>query len=190
MLEQVKSSIKLEEAKQAINFPGFKSDALLQVALVEPADLNHSEITPNEREKFTITYRRLAFLGDALFDAVLADYLFGVNENLTKKDLDGYRQKVAALESMTEFAIYLGLPRFASSWNNPHRQYPKKEPRVWGEMFEAVVGVVFIDSGHDFSKLSDWIIDRFLLLEIGSRIGDPRYDEEYEPGNLEDDWIY
>jgi ribonuclease III len=191
MLKKVKFDIKLAEAKQAINFSGFSSDALLRIALVEPADLNHPEITLDEREKFKIAYRRLAFLGDALFDAVLADYLFSVNETLTKQDLDGYRQDVASLESMTEFAIDLGLPRFASSWNNPYHKRPKEEPRIWGEMFEAVVGVVFIDSGRDFSKFSEWIIDRFLLLEIGSKVGDRRYDEEYGPGNLEgDDFWY
>jgi ribonuclease III len=64
----------------------------------------------------------------------------------------------------------------ASSWDKPNRKATEEEPRRWAEMFEAVVGVVFIDSGRDFLKLSTWLYDHFIRNEIGAEVGDPDYD--------------
>jgi dsRNA-specific ribonuclease len=146
--------IKLQEAKQAISIPSFKRDDLLTIALTDPSDLNHTKIPKPEREHLESVYRRLAFLGDALFDSVLADYLLSINQDLTKKNFDDWRQEIASKESLTEFAIDLGLPNFSSSWNKRNQRKPIEEPRRWAEMFEAVVGVVFLDGDRDFIKLS------------------------------------
>jgi len=172
----MKFDIKLQEAKQAIAISDFKRDDILTIALTDPSDLNHPEISKAEREHLESVYRRLAFFGDALFDSVLADYLFNINHDLTKKDLDDWRQEIASKESFTEFAIDLGLPKYSSSWNKPNRKPPEEEPRLWAEMFEAVVGVIFIDRSRDFLKLSTWLGDRFIRNAIGAYVGDPDYD--------------
>lgn len=172
----MKFDVKLQEAKKAIAFSDFKRDDLLVIALTEPADLNRPEISKPERERLERSYRRLAFLGDTLIDAVLADYLFHINEGLNKEEFDDWRQDVASKDSLTEFAIELGLPKFSSSRNRKNRRPPEKEPRVWGEMFEAVVGVIYIDRNRDFLKLSKWLADRFIRIAIGSEVGDPDYE--------------
>ncbi|NJN20638.1 MAG: hypothetical protein HC812_04850 [Leptolyngbya sp. RL_3_1] len=172
----VKIEIKLQEAKQAIAIANFKRDDLLMIALTEPADLNHPEILKTKQARLEKSYRRLAFLGDALFDAVLTDYLFTVNQDLTQQDLDDWRQDIAGKESLTAFAIDLGLPDFSSSWNRKNRKPPESEPRVWGEMFEAVTGVIFIDRDRNFLKLSTWLTERFISPAIGFEAGDPDYD--------------
>lgn len=172
----MKFNIKLQEAKQAIAIPSFKRDDLLTIALTDPSDLNHSEISKPEREHLESIYRRLAFLGDALFDSVLADYLLGINQDLTKKNFDDCRQKIASKESLTEFAIDLGLPKFSSSWNKKNQRTPTEEPRRWAEMFEVVVGVVFLDCDRDFLKLSMWLCNHFIRNAIGGYVGDPDYD--------------
>jgi dsRNA-specific ribonuclease len=86
------------------------------------------------------------------------------------------RQEIASKESLTEFAIDLGLPKFSSSWNKKNQKRPTEEPRRWAEMFEAVVGVIFIDRNRDFPKLSTWLGDRFIRNAIGAYVGDPDYD--------------
>jgi ribonuclease III len=123
-------NIKLREAKEVINILTFKRDDLLSIALIDLSTLNHPGISSDEREGYTKQYRRLAILGDALFDAVLIDYLFEVNSELTKEDIDNWRKKVASRESLTEFAVKLGLPKFSSSWNNKNRKPPTEEPAI------------------------------------------------------------
>jgi dsRNA-specific ribonuclease len=186
--------IKLQEAKQAIAISDFKRNDLLMIALTDPSDLNHPKISKAERAHLESIYRRLAFFGDALFDSVLADYLLNINQDLTKKDLDDWRQDIASKESLTEFAIELGLPKYSSSWNKQNRKPPEEEPRRWAEMFEAVVGVIFIDSGRDFPKLSTWLGNRFIRNAIGAYVGDPGYETTVTTADylgmigLEDSW--
>ena len=66
-------SIKFEEAKCAIAFPNFHSDTLLEVALTDPCTLNEMDLPRAEQDRIKCKYRTLAFIGDALIDAVLAD---------------------------------------------------------------------------------------------------------------------
>ncbi len=177
----MESNVKLQDAKKAIGIPDFKRDDLLEIALTKPSDLdrqypsNHN----NERDRRSKIYRRLAFLGDALLDSVLADYLFNIHKNyvgmdsLTKEEFDYCRQEILSKHSLTEFAIDLGLPKFSSSWCRKNGKSPQQEPRVWAEMFEALVGVIFIDQDKDFLQLSSWLVDNFLFILVGRYIQDP-----------------
>jgi dsRNA-specific ribonuclease len=65
-------TIKLKEAKGAIAFPGFHSDDLLEIALTDPCTLNEMTLSKAEQAQRKVEYRRLAFLGDMIADAVLA----------------------------------------------------------------------------------------------------------------------
>jgi dsRNA-specific ribonuclease len=173
-----KLSIKLEEAKQAIAFPNFHNDELLAIALTDPCSLNEMGISKAEQEQREREYRRLAYLGDALIDSVLADYLYSTGHDLTKGDFDEWRQALVDKHGLTRFAIDLDLPNYCSSWNRKNRKAPEDEPRTWGEMFEAVVGVLFLDSDRNFDKVAQWLCDRFLRDAIAAYEADE--DEDYD----------
>jgi dsRNA-specific ribonuclease len=164
----MKLEINIQEAKQAIAIPDFKRDSLLRIALIEPADLMHLDISRDERDRIERYYRQLAFLGDSLLDAVLADYLLRCSQNLTKKDLNRWRETIASRSSCCKFAIKLGLPQFSSSWRKKRK--PEEKPGLWGEMFEVVVAVIFIDSNRDFVKLSSWLVNSFIRDAICAEI--------------------
>ncbi len=154
--------IKLDEAKQAIAIPDFRQDDLLELALTDPCTLNESGLSKSKQEQRKREYRRLAFLGDTLIDAILAGYLYSTNRDLTQGEFDKWRQKIADRDSLTRFAISLGLPDVSSSWKRTNRRPPEEEPGTWGEMFEALVAVIFLDGDRGFMRVSDWLCDRFL----------------------------
>lgn len=172
----MKLNIKLQEAIKAIGISDFMLDDLLTIALTELSDLNHPDFPKAERQYWEGIYRRLAFLGDTLFDSVLADYLFYINPELSNKELDDLRREITSRESLTNFAIELGLPKFSSSCNKTKQKSPQEVPQLWAEMFEAVIGVVFIDVDRDFQKLSRWLCDRFIRPAIRGYVGDQDYD--------------
>jgi ribonuclease-3 len=155
-------SIKLAEAKQAISFPNFHSDALLEIALTDPCTLNETNLPKAEQDRIKRQYRTLAFIGDALIDTILADYLYSTGREYEKEQLDEYRQELVARPSLRDFAIELGLPDVSSSWNRKNRKPPEAEEGVWGEMFEAVIGVLFLDADRDFGRVAQWLCNRFL----------------------------
>ena len=162
-------SIKLDEAKQIIAIPGFKRDDLLKIALAALSTLQLPHVLDHERQQIERDHRRLAFLGDRLLDAVLANYLFKTHSNLTNEDLDDWRQDITTRESLNKFAIELGLPDFCSSWNSKSRKPPEEEPGVYGEMFEALVAVIYLDGDRDFEKVSS--AASRLRIRVGNNVG-------------------
>ncbi|KAM3095578.1 ribonuclease III domain-containing protein [Phormidesmis sp. 146-35] len=162
-----KLNIKLEAAKQALALPDFQRDDLLRLALTDLSTLQLPSVLASERQAIVLQYRRLAFLGDRLLDAILADYLFETHLSLTNQDLDDWRQNITCRESLTKFAIALGLPNFCSSWNKPNRRPPETEPGIYGEMFEALVAVIYLDSNRNFEKVYQWVRDRFIREIVG-----------------------
>ncbi|MBE9140521.1 hypothetical protein IQ254_25535 [Nodosilinea sp. LEGE 07088] len=175
-------SINLEAAKRAIAFPGFHSDDMLEIALTDPCTLNEMALPRAEQDRIKRKYRTLAFMGDALIDTILADYLYSTGREFERKELDDYRQAIADRPSLTDFAIELGLPDFSSSWNRKNRKPPEEEFGTWGEMFEAVVGVLFLDADRDFDKVAQWLCDRFLRDAIAAH----ENEEDYEFDDDED----
>ena len=173
-------NIKCEEAKRAIAFSGFHSDDLLEVALTDPCTLNEMPLPRAEQDRIKRKYRTLAFMGDALIDTILADYLCSTGREFEQKELDDYRKAIGDRPSLNDFAIELGLPDFSSSWDRKNRKPPEEEPGTWGEMFEAVVGVLFLDADRNFDKVAQWLCDRFLRDAVESY----ENDEDYE---LDDD---
>jgi dsRNA-specific ribonuclease len=161
-------SIKLDEAKQVIAIPEFKSDNLLKIALVALSTLQLPAVSDQKRQIIERQHRRLAFLGDRILDAVLADYLFATYPDLTTKDLDDWRQEVTCRESLGKFAIKLGLPSVCSSWHRKDRKSPEEEPGVYGEMFEALVAVIYLDGDRNFEKVYGWLRDRFIQKAVES----------------------
>ena len=157
------TNIKLAEAKAEIAIDNFHRDDLLTIILIDPCTLNESELPMNRQEHIKTERKRLAYLGDALIDAVLANYLFRLERNLTTQEFDNYRQAVAGRPSLTLFAINLGLPDFSSSWNRKNRQLPIEEHGIWGEMFEALVGAIFLDARRNFDTIDQWLCDWFLV---------------------------
>ncbi len=175
-------SIKIEAAKRAIAFPGFHSDAALEIALTDPCTLNDMTLSKAEQAQRKVEYRRLAFLGDMIADAVLADYLYRERPGLSHEDFDNYRQDLLNRPFLGNFAIDLGLPDFSSSWNRRNRKPPEEEPGTWGEMFEAVLGVLFLDADRNFDKVAQWLCDRFLRDAVEAY----EDDEDYELDDDED----
>jgi dsRNA-specific ribonuclease len=185
-----KPFIKLQAAKQAISFPDFHSDELLEIALTDPCTLNEMDLSPVEQDRRKVEYHRLALLGDALMDAVLINYLYQQRPDLLNEDLDRYRRELLSRESLRDFGIDLGLPDFSSSWNRKNRKPPEEEPGTWGEMVEALVGVLFLDANRDFEQVAQWLCDRFLSDAITSDGEDDGYDfddEEYDFDEEEED---
>ena len=173
-------NIKLAEAKQAIAISNFKRDDLLCLALTDLSTLQPPTVSEQQRQTIVLQYRRLAFLGDRLLDAVLADYLFNAYPTLSNENLDTWRQDITCRESLIKFAIELGLPDFCSSWNKKNRKPPETEPGIYGEMFEALVAVIYLDADQDSKKIYRWLCDRFIREAIEFYEDDSDLDEEFD----------
>ena len=105
----------------------------------------HSSIKKVSSSGKPINYERLEFVGDALLSSVIAVYLFKEIPLGTEGYLTQMRSKIVSREHLNEIGSDLGLIKFVKS-NVPKKNFGDN---IHGNIFEALVGAVFLDKGFD-----------------------------------------
>jgi len=104
----------------------------------------HSSIKKKTATGKQVNYERLEFLGDALLSSIIAVYLFNKIPSGTEGYLTQMRSKIVSREHLNEIGKDLGLIAFIIS-NVPKKNFGDN---VHGNIFEALIGAVFLDKGH------------------------------------------
>ena len=104
-----------------------------------------------------VNYERLEFLGDAVLNTIVAEYLFNELPDNNEGALTLMRSKIVRRSFLNEVGAGLGLIDHLSS-NVPEEKYGSD---VHGNLFEALVGAVYIDVGF---KLCSSFIHRCMIV--------------------------
>lgn len=119
----------------------FNNQALLRQALTHRSYLNENPQAPHSDNE------RLEFLGDALLDFVVAEYLFDHYPNLREGDLTNLRAALVKASTLAGFAReielgkYLLLGRGEAAGGGRHRR------SLLCAAFEALAGAILLDQG-------------------------------------------
>jgi ribonuclease-3 len=95
-----------------------------------------------------INNERLEYLGDAILDAVIADYLFKKFPRKKEGFLTQMRSKIVKRSNLDLISRNLGLDYFVVSHTN--RNNHKKN--IFGDAFEALIGAIYLDKGYNFTR--------------------------------------
>ncbi len=91
---------------------------------------------------------RLEFLGDALLDAIVAEYLFERFPGEAEGFLTKLKSKIVKRETLN----YLGSA-FKLEAQVRHTQFGMNNPKsLPGNAFEALIGAIYLDKGYVFAK--------------------------------------
>jgi ribonuclease III len=103
-----------------------------------------------------INNERLEFLGDAILDSLVAEYLFHKYPDKEEGFLTQTRSKIVNRDNLNNIAIKLGIGDMIIT------KMPKENHRsvVYGDALEALIGALFLDKGYKKSKKI--IIERIL----------------------------
>lgn len=106
-----------------------------------------------------IDNERLEYLGDAILDAIVADYLFEKFPDQKEGFLTKMRAKIVSRSNLNRLAYDIGLHRFVKAANGlqGHRN-------IYGNALEALIGAMFIDKGY--RTTSKVVIKQFLERHI------------------------
>lgn len=88
---------------------------------------------------------RLEYLGDAVIDAVVSDYVFHRYPTANEGQLTQVRSRLVSRESLGQLAHQLGIDAMLRSnlkYENSHNNY------LAGNAFEAFVGAIYLDKGY------------------------------------------
>jgi len=99
---------------------------------------------------------RLEFLGDAVLDTVVADFLFSTFLNKHEGFLTSTRAKIVQRESLNRIgnSLHLDTHVHALTHSSTHNSY------ICGNALEALVGAVYLDQGYN--RCRKFIIERLI----------------------------
>ncbi|MGH7233901.1 MAG: ribonuclease III [Candidatus Saccharimonadales bacterium] len=155
-------------AVERLGFP-FKDVNLLITAFTHRSYLNEHKKTVLEHNE------RLEFLGDAVLELVVTEYLF-TNYQEQEGVLTNWRSALVRTESISAAAQRGGFETMLRLSRGERRGTRRAREQILANSFEAVVGAIYVDQGYDKAKefLDKTILSTFKdILNSGTWI-DPK----------------
>jgi len=128
-----------------------------------------------------ISNERLEFLGDAVLDLIVAEFLyrnFPLNE---EGDLTKFRSILVNKRFLAERAKTIKLQDFLLASNTALKTIDQGYDAILADAYEALIGAIFLDSGYENAK-------KFLNVEIFSKLDIKwlnQFDENFKSRFLE-----
>lgn len=125
-------------------------DELFKTLKIKPKNIKLYEIAFSHssyvnEHKVKNDYERLEFLGDAVLDLVVADYLF-TNHKESEGEMTKVRASYVCENANFSYANSLHLQKYIRVGNGESKEGMKKA--IVADIFEALVGAIYIDLGY------------------------------------------
>jgi ribonuclease-3 len=144
------------------------------ISLLERAFIHRSYL--NEHPKLGLEHNeRLEFLGDAVLELVVTDYLYRHYPN-PEGDLTNWRSALVKTESLADVAEQLGIAQYFKLSRGEAKGNARSHALISANATEALIGAVYLDQGYDTAKqfITDHVISRLAdILETGAWL-DPK----------------
>ena len=155
------SSQKLAPLQERIGYT-FTNSQLLEQALTHRSYLNeHPDVDSEDNE-------RLEYLGDAVLDFLLAEYLYLNFPNAPEGELTGLRAALVRRETLARLATRLGLGPVMRMGHGEVETGGRERMATLCAAFEALVGALYLDQG--LVVVSAWVLPMMLEELAGARV--------------------
>ncbi len=111
-------------------------------------------------------YERLEFLGDAVLELVMSDYLYK-NVNLKEGDLTKLRASYVCENALYEYSSDLELSKYIKVGHGEEIDGGRFKKVIMADIFEALMGAIYLDLGFD-------VVKRVLLTIIVPYVENPK----------------
>lgn len=92
-------------------------------------------------------YERLEFLGDAVLDLVVADYLYS-NQKEKEGEMTKIRASYVCENALFEYSMNLGLNEYIKVGHGEEKEGGKFKKAIVADIFEALMGAIYLDLGY------------------------------------------
>lgn len=123
----------------------FKNIELLQQALTHRSYLNEHRDYKLEHNE------RLEFLGDAVLELVVTEYLYQ-NYSNPEGELTSWRAALVNGESLAKVSQKLGVENYLLMSKGEKKDTGRARQYLLANAFEAIIGAVYLDQGYDEAK--------------------------------------
>lgn len=124
----------------------FKDIMLLREAFTHRSYLNeHRDTNLKHNERFE-------FLGDAVLELVMTEYLFAKYPDEPEGKLTAYRSALVNTNSISDAATAWGMNDYLLLSRGEAKDMGRARQYILANTFEAVIGAIFLDRGYDVAK--------------------------------------
>ena len=102
--------------------------------------------------KNTKNNERLEFLGDAVLDLVIGEFLFDKFKNKPEGELSKGRAALVNEKAFADFAKTLKLDNYIKLSTAEEKNGGREKSSILSDAFEAVMGAIYLESGLDILK--------------------------------------
>lgn len=107
----------------------------------------------NEHKSFKGKHNeRLEFLGDAVLELVVTDYLFGKYPEKTEGDLTAIRSALVNATTCAEVAGEINVNDFLLLSKGEAKDTGRARQYILANALEAIIGAIYLDNGYDSAK--------------------------------------
>jgi len=135
----------------------FKNKDLLVQAFCHRSYLNEN---PNANLEHN---ERLEFLGDAVLELIVTEYLFEKYPKKSEGELTNWRASLVNAKMLSETANELGLNDYLLLSRGEKKETGKARQYILANTFEALIGAAYLDSGY--KKCRDFI-EKNLIIKL------------------------
>ena len=96
-------------------------------------------------------YERLEFLGDAVLDLVLADYLY-THHKESEGEMTKVRANYVCENANYSYATDLGLPKYILVGHGEMKDGESPKKAIVADIFEALMGAIYLDLGYSTAR--------------------------------------
>ncbi len=125
----------------------FKNPNLLERALT------HSSYSAQKELPFS--YERLEFLGDAVLQLTVSEYLFKQHPHLNEGTLTKYRTILVNGNYLAECAEAIGVHNWVRHSTGSKGQRSRESDSIMSDVVEAIIGALYLDGS--LAAASEWI---------------------------------
>ena len=124
----------------------FNNKMLLEQAFTHRSYLNENRAQGKEHNE------RLEFLGDAVLELVVTEFLFAKYPDKPEGDLTSYRAALVNTVSISDAATKLGMNDFLLLSRGEARDTGRARQIILANAFEALIGAIYLDQGYEAAK--------------------------------------
>ncbi len=135
----------LKKLEKIIGVTFIDSDHLL-TAITHRSYLNeHREARQQHNERYE-------FLGDAVLELVVTDFLFNKYPEKPEGDLTAIRAALVNTVSLSEVASNMNINEFLLLSKGEERDTGRARQYILANTFESIIGAIYLDQGYDSAK--------------------------------------
>lgn len=124
----------------------FKQKKLIEQAFTHRSYLNENREVGREHNE------RLEFLGDAVLELVVTEFLFAKYPEKPEGELTAYRAALVNTVSISNAATKLDMNAFLLLSRGESRDTGRARQIILANAFEAVIGAIYLDAGYTAAK--------------------------------------